>query len=145
MFSGDQKQSKARIDTLVGRNSRIDGDLRYKGGLHVDGEIHGNVHEEEGSESMLSLSQHGVIKGEVRVANITLNGTVEGDVHADKRLELGPEARVTGDVYYNLVQIAVGASVNGKLVHKPAAPVLALSHQKGAKAAEAPAEAGKRG
>ena len=145
MFSGDQKQSKVRIDTLVGRNSRIDGDLRYKGGLHVDGEVHGNVQQEEGSESTLSLSQQGIIKGEVRVAIITLNGTVEGDVHAEKRLELGPEARVTGDVYYNLVQIAVGAAVNGKLVHKPSAPVLALSHQKGGKAAEAPAEAGKRG
>ena len=144
MFSGD-KQSKTRIDTLVGRNSRVDGDLHFKGGLHVDGEIHGNVHAEEGTESMLSLSQHGVIRGEVKVPHITLNGTVEGDVHAEKRLELGPEARVTGDVYYNLVEIAVGATVNGKLVHKPAGPVLALSHQKGAKAAETPAEAGKRG
>ncbi len=146
MFSGDNKQMKARIDTLVGRNSRIDGDLRYKGGLHVDGEIHGNVHAEEGSESMLSLSQHGVIRGEVKVPHIVLNGTVEGDVYVEKRLELGPEARVTGDVYYNLVQIAVGATVNGKLVHKPAGPVLALSHQKGGKAAaEAAPEAGKRG
>ena len=142
MFSGD-KQSKGRIDTLVGRNSRIEGDLHYKGGLHVDGEIHGNVHAEAGSESMLSLSQHGVIRGEVKVPHIVLNGTVEGDVHAEKRLELGPEARVTGDVYYNLVEIAVGATVNGKLVHSPAAPVLALSHQKPGKAPEA-AEGGKR-
>ena len=145
MFSNENKQGKVRIDTLVGRNSRVDGDLRYKGGLHVDGEIHGNVHAEEGSESMLSLSQNGVIRGEVKVPHIVINGTVEGDVYAEKRLELGPEARVTGDVYYNLVEIAVGATVNGKLVHKPTGPVLALSHQKGAKAVESPAEAGKRG
>jgi cytoskeletal protein CcmA (bactofilin family) len=145
MFSGgDNKQTRARIDTLIGKNSRIDGDLRYKGGLHVDGEIRGNVLAEEGSESMLSLSQHGVIRGEVKVPHLVINGTVEGDVHAEKRLELGPEARITGDVYYNLVQIAVGATVNGKLVHKPAGPVLAISHQKGGKAPEA-AEGGKRG
>jgi cytoskeletal protein CcmA (bactofilin family) len=131
MFSGDKKQTKpARIDTLVGRNSRITGDLRFKGGLHVDGEIQGNVSAEEGSESMLSLSQHGVIRGEVRVPLIVINGTVEGDVYAEKRLELGPEARITGDVYYNLVEIAVGATVNGKMVHKPAGPMLALSHQR---------------
>lgn len=138
MFSSDkQTTSRARIDTLVGKNSRLDGDLRYKGGLHVDGEIRGNVHAEEGSDSMLSLSQHGAIRGEVRVPVQTINGTVEGDVHADKRLELGPEARITGDVYYNLIQIAVGATVNGKLVHKPAGPTLAVSNPKGAKAAEA--------
>ncbi len=137
MFSGDNKQTttRARIDTLIGKTSRLDGDLRFKGGLHVDGEIRGNVHAEEGSDSMLSLSQHGSIRGEVKVPVLVINGTVEGDVHADKRLELGPEARITGDVYYHLVQIAVGATVNGKLVHKPAgtAPV---AGQKGR--AEAP-------
>jgi len=131
MFSGgDNKQIRARIDTLIGKNSRIDGDLRYKGGLHVDGEIRGNVHAEEGSESMLSLSQHGVIRGEVKVPHLSINGTVEGDVHAEKRLELGAEARITGDVYYNLIQIAVGATVNGKLVHKPAGPTLAVNNPK---------------
>jgi cytoskeletal protein CcmA (bactofilin family) len=131
MFSGDKKQTKGRIDTLIGRNTRISGDLRFSGGLHVDGEIHGNVGADDASESMLSLSQNGSIRGEVRVPHIIINGSVEGDVHAEKRLELGAEARVTGDVYYNLVEIAVGATVNGKLVHKPAGPVLALSHQRG--------------
>jgi cytoskeletal protein CcmA (bactofilin family) len=144
MFSDDKKQVKGRIDTLIGRNSRLKGDLSFSGGLHVDGEIHGNVSAEEGSESVLSLSQNGVIRGEVRVPHIVINGMVEGDVHAEKRLELGPAARVTGDVYYNLVEIAVGAAVNGKLVHKPAAPVLALSHQRGKGEAQTP-EAGKRG
>ena len=144
MFSDDKKQPKGRIDTLVGRNSRITGDLSFNGGLHVDGEIQGNVSADEGSESMLSLSQNGTIRGEVRVPHIVINGTVEGDVHAEKRLELGPAARVNGDVYYNLVEIAVGAAVNGKLVHKPAAPVLALSHQRGKAQAETP-EAAKRG
>ena len=140
MFSSDNKQSRTRIDTLVGRNSRIDGDLHYKGGLHVDGEVRGSVHAEEGSDSMLSLSQHGAIRGEIRVPHLTINGTVEGDVHAEKRLELGPEARITGDVYYNLIQIAVGATVNGKLVHKPVGPVLAAVAGKGGKP-EAPPEA----
>src|SRR5579859_1542160 len=145
MFSADNKsQSRARIDTLVGRNSRIDGDLHYKGGLHVDGEIRGSVHAEEGSDSMLSLSQNGIIRGEVKVGHIVINGTVEGDVHAEKKLELGPSARITGDVYYNLVQIAVGATVNGKLVHKPAGPVLAAVPGKGGKPVETPPEA-KRG
>ena len=130
MFSGDDNKTRARIDTLIGKSSRITGDLHYKGGLHVDGEIHGNVHAEEGSESMLSLSQHGVIRGEVKVPHLSINGTVEGDVHAEKRLELGAEARITGDVYYNLIQIAVGATVNGKLVHKPAGPTLAVNNPK---------------
>lgn len=132
MFSSNKKTPAARIDTLVGRNTRITGDLRFSGGLHVDGHIEGNVSCESGTESVLSVSQHGSIKGEVRVAHVVINGSIEGDVYADQRLELGAEAHVTGDVHYNLIEIAVGAAVNGKMVHKPAGPVLALSHQKSA-------------
>lgn len=130
MFSGKNQRPAVRIDTLVGRNTEISGDLNFSGGLHVDGSIHGNVTAGDGAESVLSLSQHGVIKGEIHVPHVTINGTVEGNVYASQRLELGAEARVTGDVQYNLIEMAVGATVDGKMVHKPAGPVLALSHQK---------------
>src|SRR5579875_2452073 len=131
MFSA-KKAPAARIDTLVGRNTHIVGDVHFSGGLHVDGRIEGNVSADSGTESMLSISQHGSIKGEVRVAHVVINGAVEGDVHAEQRLERGSQGRVTGDVHYNLIEMAVGAAVNGKMVHQPAAPVLALSHQKAA-------------
>lgn len=141
MFSGKNQRPAVRIDTLVGRNSEIHGDVQFSGGLHVDGNIHGNVTAGDGGESVLSLSQHGLIKGEIRVPHVTINGTVEGNVYASQRLELGAEARVTGDVQYNLIEMAVGATVDGKMVHKPAGPVLALSHQK----SEAPVAPSGRG
>lgn len=130
MFSGKNPRPAVRVDTLVGRNTEISGNLTFSGGLHVDGSIHGNVSSGESPESALSISQHGVIKGEIRVAHITINGAVEGNVYASQRLVLGAEARITGDVHYNLIEMAVGATVDGKMVHKPAGPVLALSHQK---------------
>jgi cytoskeletal protein CcmA (bactofilin family) len=34
-------------------------------------------------------------------------------------VELGPTARVIGNVYYNLIEMAIGAEINGKLVHQP--------------------------
>ena len=130
MFSGKNQRPTVKIDTLVGRNTEITGDLSFSGGLHVDGTVNGNISAANGPESMLSLSQHGVIKGEIRVPHVTINGTVEGDVYAEQRLELGAEARITGDVHYNLIEMTVGATVDGKMEHKPAGPVLALSHQK---------------
>ena len=48
-----------------------------------------------------------------------LNGIVRGDVVASQRVELGPTARVIGNVYYNLIEMAIGAEINGKLVHQP--------------------------
>ncbi len=84
----------------------------------MDGHIHGNVVAEGEGRSVLILSEHGRIEGEVRVPQVVLNGTVIGDVHASERVELASKARVTGNVYYNLIEMAIGAEVNGSLVHR---------------------------
>ena len=47
-----------------------------------------------------------------------LNGSVQGDVYASEHIELAPNARITGNVYYNLIEMAMGAEVNGNLVHQ---------------------------
>ena len=119
----------SNIDTLVGRNTRVEGDFSFTGGLHVDGDIRGNLVADGDPEAVLSISEYGKVEGEVRVPNVVLNGTVVGDVHASERIELATAAKVTGDVYYNLIEMAGGAAVNGKLVHQPKQDqVLALEH-----------------
>jgi len=128
MWGGNSKRRNARIDTLVGRNTTVTGDLSFHGGLHVDGTVRGNVHCED-QDSVLSLSEHSRVDGEVHVAHVVLDGTVHGDVHATERLELGPHARVYGNVYYNLIEMAVGGVVDGKLVHRPAEAPKLLVHE----------------
>ena len=118
MWSKANKRKTARIDTLIGQHSEVTGDIAFSGGLHIDGTVKGNVSAEEGSASVLTLSEHGTIEGEVRVPNIIVNGTVLGDVHASERVELAPQARITGNVYYHLIEMAMGAEVNGSLVHR---------------------------
>jgi len=119
MFGKKSNFSSARIDTLIGQGTEINGDLVYAGGLHVDGRINGNVVAEEGSSSILILSEFGHIEGEVRVPNMVINGKIVGDVHGSTRVELAPKSRIKGSVYYNLIEMAIGAEVNGALVHQP--------------------------
>jgi cytoskeletal protein CcmA (bactofilin family) len=119
MFGKKKGFSAARIDTLIGQGTEITGDLVFSGGLHVDGTITGNVSGEEGSTALLILSEFGKIEGEVTVPNIVLNGEIIGDVFGSTRVELAPKARVKGSVYYNLIEMAIGAEVNGGLVHQP--------------------------
>ncbi len=114
---GDQKIRSARVDTLIGRGTTIDGDLRFAGGLHVEGVIKGNL-AADGDDATLILSEHGHIQGEVRVPSMVLNGMIDGDVFASGKVELFEKARICGDVYYNLLEMAVGAEVNGKLVRQ---------------------------
>jgi cytoskeletal protein CcmA (bactofilin family) len=114
---------KPEIDTLIGAKTRIDGDVEFAGGLHIDGYINGNVRSEPGSGATLSVSEQGCIEGSVIVTNIVLNGIVKGDIEAGDRVEMGPKARVLGSVHYKTIETAVGAQINGKLIHRgPAAP-----------------------
>lgn len=115
-----KKQSRHTVvETLVGSNSKISGDLHFKGGCHIDGTVNGNVTADPDTESALSISDIGHVDGGVTVPYVVLNGIVKGDVFANKRVELGATARVIGNVYYNLIQMAEGAEINGKLVHQP--------------------------
>jgi cytoskeletal protein CcmA (bactofilin family) len=122
MFGGSSKTSSsktkrnAEIDSLVGGNTKVCGDVHFTGGLHIDGTIDGNVIAESES-SILTTSEKGNINGNVTVHNIVLNGHVVGDVHALHHIELAPNARVTGNVYYNIIEMAMGAEVNGNLIH----------------------------
>lgn len=116
---GRKQRRHTVVETLVGSNTRISGDLNFTGGCHVDGTVNGSVTADPDSQSALSISEEGNIDGGVTVPYVVLNGIVRGDVFANKRVELGPTARVIGNVYYNLIEMAIGAEINGKLVHQP--------------------------
>ena len=124
MFRKGNKQKNTKIDSLVGRHTEIHGDVKYSGGLHIDGRVKGNVIAQGDGKSMLSISEEGVIEGDVHVSNIILNGQVIGNVYASERVELAPNARVTGNVYYNLIEMAMGSEVNGNLVHQAASAAI---------------------
>ena len=131
---GKGKKSRAassRVDTIIGQQTRIEGDVHFSGGLHVDGRIKGGVIAEAGSASVLTVSEHGSIEGDVRVPPVILNGTVTGNVHSEERIELAAKACLHGDVFYKLIEMAMGATVNGGLVHRLEAdtPVLAFDRE----------------
>ena len=110
---------RGEVDTLIGRTTRINGDVTFAGGFHLDGQVNGNVRAEPGTTSVLSVSEHGSIEGSVEVPHVVLNGTVKGDIMAHERVELGAQARVNGNVCYGVIEMTIGASINGKLIHEP--------------------------
>ncbi len=111
----------ADIETLIGAKTRINGDVEFAGGLHLDGYINGNVTGTAGAGGVLSVSEQGCIEGSVVAPNVLLNGIVKGDIDASGRVELGAKARVLGNVQYTVIETAVGAQINGKLIHRGAA------------------------
>jgi cytoskeletal protein CcmA (bactofilin family) len=107
-----------KVETLVGEGTCVTGDMTFSGGLHVDGTVCGNIIAANGdSDAMLVVGEHGRIEGEVHVPHIVISGTIVGDVRAADSVELTPNSQVTGNIYYTRIEMAMGAAVNGQLIH----------------------------
>jgi len=113
-----KKRKVTQVDTLVGQHTVIRGDLHFIGGCHIDGKVIGNIFSDDLDSSVLTISDRAVIEGEIKVPYLILNGTVIGDVYVHEHIELAANARVEGNVYYNLLEMAMGAEVNGQLIHQ---------------------------
>ncbi|MBD9478949.1 polymer-forming cytoskeletal protein [Pseudoxanthomonas sp. PXM02] len=108
------------IDTLIGPQVTIRGDVVFSGGLYVEGHIQGKVIAEAGERAVLTLAEQGSIEGEVQVPVVVINGRMVGDVHALERIELATKARVQGNLHYKVVEMSAGAQLTGRLVHADA-------------------------
>jgi cytoskeletal protein CcmA (bactofilin family) len=117
MFFRKSNRIQNSIDTLIGADTRIEGDIHFAGGLRVDGTIRGKVSEPIASPSTLILSEHGSIEGAVSASKIVINGKVTGPVRAGQFIELQPKAHITGDVYYKSLEMHTGAVIEGRLVY----------------------------
>lgn len=111
---------KGKLDasvTLIAAGTEVIGDLRFHHQLYLNGRIVGDVTALEGSEATLVISDTGEVRGDVRVPNVIVSGRIEGDVHASGRVELTARAQVRGDVRYRLMEMQLGATVDGQLLH----------------------------
>lgn len=115
----DENKPLGRIDSLIGAGTRVEGNIRFTGGLRIDGEVVGNIEGvESASSSTLVLSEQARIEGAVNVAHVVINGTIVGPVQASESLELQAKARIVGDVEYALIEMHQGAVIEGRLVHQ---------------------------
>jgi cytoskeletal protein CcmA (bactofilin family) len=103
--------------TLIAANTEITGDVKFDNQLYINGHVAGNVLADAGSDATVVVSEEGSVAGEIRVPNVVVNGKVEGNVYASNRVELAAKAAVQGNVYYKLIEMQLGAMVDGQLVH----------------------------
>lgn len=112
-----KKSSAEKGVTLIAANTEVSGDLHFVNQLYINGHIKGNVTADVGSDATVVVSEEGSVSGEIRVPNVVVNGSVEGNVYATNRMELAQNAEVKGNVYYKLIEMQLGAMVDGQLVH----------------------------
>jgi cytoskeletal protein CcmA (bactofilin family) len=96
--------------TKIGASIEMKGELTSSEEVMIAGRFTGDVHVRG---ALLTIARSGSIDGTIRAARIVVHGTVVGPISATERIELGPQANVSGDLSAARVAIADGASFNG--------------------------------
>ena len=95
---------------FVGNGTTLTGEANFKGMLRVDGGLSGRVSSADGT---LIVSTNGRVDANVEVAVAQIFGTVNGDITASKRIEMGRVAKVTGNIQTPALVIENGAIFEG--------------------------------
>ena len=95
---------------FVGNGTTLTGEANFKGMLRVDGGLSGRVSSQDGT---LIVSTNGRVDANVEVAVAQIYGTVNGDITATKRIEMGRVAKVTGNIQTPALVIENGALFEG--------------------------------
>ncbi len=120
MFGRNKEKNakQGQIESLIGSSTMLEGDLTFVGGIRIDGKVKGSVITAEGEPGKLVLSKEAHVEGQIRVSHAVIDGTVDGPVYGSSFVELLPNAKVIGDVYYKTLEIHLGAVIEGRLVHQ---------------------------
>ena len=108
------------LSGFVGNGTSLTGEASFKGMLRVDGHLSGQVKSEGGT---LIVGNNGQVDADIEVAIATIHGTVNGDINASQRLELGRAAKVNGNIQTPSLIIEQGAVFEGscRMVQQKAA------------------------
>ena len=100
------------INTIIGPNANLTGDVEINGFTRVDGSIRGNVK----AKGRIVIGERARIKGNVSGTNITVGGVVCGNVIADGHFILLSTGVVIGDIITRRIQADDGSFINGRVV-----------------------------
>jgi len=98
-----------KVETIIGTNTRIKGDIDLKGALRIDGVFEGTLHADS-----IVIGEKGRVKGEIRATAVIIGGTVEGNVFADDYIEIKSKGKMMGDVTTKKLTIIEGGIFEGR-------------------------------
>ncbi|HEY89241.1 MAG TPA: polymer-forming cytoskeletal protein [Thermoflexia bacterium] len=97
------------IETTIGPNTHIKGDIQGDGGLRIEGIVEGNIE----TTGNLVISESAKVLAEVKAKNVSIAGAVRGNITAN-RVEILDTGRVWGDLTIKSLLINEGAYLRGQ-------------------------------
>lgn len=114
MFARRDTESKtdaSAIDTVIGENTQIQGTIEGEGSLRIDGEVEGTIR----VAGDVTVGESGcVLAAQIEARSIKIAGRIQGDVTAEKLVEMAASATVDGDIQCSDLAVDKGAVFKGK-------------------------------
>lgn len=109
MFNKKEEIDTTKIDTIIGKDTTINGSIEAKGILRVDGKVIGEIN----TNGDIIVSATGIVEAEVKCRSISIAGVIKGNVEATGILEIEPTGKLIGDISVAKLAIGDGAVFQG--------------------------------
>lgn len=97
---------------FIGQSICIKGELNGNEDLTIEGKVEGDIRLKDHN---LIIGTNGKIKAEIFAKNITVMGEVDGNVHAEEKVEISKSGRLMGNITAPRVVIEDGARFKGSV------------------------------
>jgi cytoskeletal protein CcmA (bactofilin family) len=95
--------------TVVGRETRINGELLSSDNVRIEGRVEGKIK----SNKQVVVGEQGHVQAEVEAVLISIRGKLEGDCSATDKVEVTATGRVYGNISAPRIAVAEGAIFRG--------------------------------
>jgi cytoskeletal protein CcmA (bactofilin family) len=110
MTNPPSKSATDRVSVL-GPTLFFKGDLTAEEDLLIQGRVEGSITHTQ----RLTVGPQGTVKANIRAQLIVVEGTVDGDLQADKAVFVKETAKIVGNIFAPSVSILEGASFSGRI------------------------------
>ena len=106
----DDAVTANEIETVIGKNTRIQGEISGSGNVRVDGRIDGSI----SIEGNAVIGEPGIVNGNIKAANLIISGSVRGNANIDGSLCIHSTGQLEGDVKVKSLNIEDGGAFQGR-------------------------------
>lgn len=114
MFGSIRKQVdetiKHDIETIIGKNTVIKGEISGTGNLRIDGLVEGSI----SSEGCVVIGEAGTVNGDIKANTLNVSGQVNGNADISGNLAIAASGQLIGDVKVGSFNIAQGGVFKGR-------------------------------
>lgn len=110
--SNDGAGDRRELNTIIGKGSIIEGKIKVKNSIRIDGKIKGEV----SSTGTVTVGSDGEVEGSINAANAIIGGRVRGKMNVQQKIILEKNSVLIGDLKTQKLNIAEGAVFDGNCI-----------------------------